>query len=79
MLLHNKPILFGLFAGITVLGLMLWRRAGWIAKSLLAPAMGISLIAAASAWLNPYEQMFHPFGAPRYITIQEAASILTTW
>ncbi len=72
VLLHNKPILFGLFAGIAVLGLMLWRRAGSIAKAVLATAMGISLIAAASAWLNPYEQMFHPFGAPRYITIQEA-------
>jgi len=72
VLLHNKPILFGLFAGITVTALILWRRAGWIAKSVLAPAIGVSLIAAASAWLNPYEQMFHPFGAPRYIAIQEA-------
>jgi len=72
VLLHNKPILFGLFTGITIAALLLWRRAGWIAKSLMGPAIGISLIAAVSAWINPYEHMFHPFGAPRYIAIKEA-------
>ncbi len=40
---------------------------------LLTPAMGIALIAAGAAWFNPYEQlMFHPFGEPRYVTIQQA-------
>ena len=35
--------------------------------------MGIALIAAAASWVNPYERMmFHPFGEPRYVTIQQA-------
>jgi len=70
---HNKPILVGLFCLITVFVLVVWRRAGWVARLVLAPATGIALIAAASGWFNPYEQlMFHPFGAPRYIAIQQA-------
>ena len=74
VLLHDKPILLLLFSLITILALLVWRRAGWIAKGFLVPAMGIALIAAVSAWFNPYEQMmFHPFGAPRYIPIQQAA------
>jgi hypothetical protein len=72
VLLHNKPILFVLFSVITVPGLLVWRGAGWIARLVLAPAMVIALIAAASAWFNPYEQMFHPFGALHYVTIQQA-------
>ena len=36
------------------------------------PALGF-LLAAVAAWVNPYEQMmFHPFGEPRYVTIQQA-------
>jgi hypothetical protein len=72
VLLHNKPILSVLFSVITVLGLLFWRGAGWIGRLVLAPAMVIALIAAASAWINPYEHMFHPFGAPHYVTIQQA-------
>ena len=72
--LHDKVILIALFLLLTMCALILWRRAGWIARLLLlAPAMAIALIATAASWVNPYEQlMFHPFGAPRYVTIQEA-------
>ena len=72
--LHDKPILFGLFLLIAICALFVWRRAGWVPRLLLlAPAMTIALLAAAAAWVNPYEQMmFHPFGEPRYVTIQQA-------
>jgi len=72
--LHDKVILFALFLLITLCALFAWRRAGWVARLLLlAPAMGMALIAAGAAWFNPYEQlMFHPFGEPRYLTIQQA-------
>jgi hypothetical protein len=71
--LHDKPILFGLFLLIAICALFAWRRAGWVARLLLAPATGIALLAAAAAWVNPYEQMmFRPFGEPRYVTIQQA-------
>jgi Protein of unknown function (DUF3179) len=73
--LHDKVILFALFLLITLCALFVWRHAGWVARLLLlAPAMGIALIAAGAAWFNPYEQlMFHPFGEPRYLSIQQAA------
>lgn len=72
--LHDKPILFGLFVLITVVALLIWRRAGWLARLLLlAPSTGIALLAAGAAWFNPYEQMmFHPVGEPHYVTIQQA-------
>jgi Protein of unknown function (DUF3179) len=72
--LHDKPILFGLFLLITICALLAWRRTGWVPRLLLlAPAMAIALIAAATAWVNPYEQMmFHPYGEPRYVTIPQA-------
>ena len=72
--LHDKVILFGLFLLITLCALYVWRRAGWVAKLLLlAPAMGVALIAAAAPWVNPFEQiMFHPLGEPRYVTVQQA-------
>lgn len=72
--LHDKLFLFALFLLITLCAVSVWRRAGWVARLLLlAPAMGIALIAAGAAWFNPYEQlMFHPFGEPRYVTIQQA-------
>jgi len=72
VLLHNKPILLGLFCFIATPAILLWRRSGWVAKIVLAPAVGISLLAAISAWFNPYELMFHPFGAPQYTTIEHA-------
>ena len=72
--LHDKAILVGIFLLIAMGVLFAWRRAGWVARLLLlAPAMGMALIAAAAAWVNPYEQMmFHPYGEPRYVTIQQA-------
>ncbi len=74
VLLHDKAILVGLFVLITMLALLVWRRAGWVARLLLlTPAVGIALIAAGAAWFNPYEQMlFHPIGEPHYVTIQQA-------
>jgi hypothetical protein len=72
--LHDKPILFGLFLLIAICALLAWRRAGLVPRLLLlGPAMGIALLAAVAAWVNPYEQMmFHPFGEPRYVAIQQA-------
>jgi hypothetical protein len=72
--LHDKVILFALFLLITLCALFVWRRAGWVARwLLLAPAVGMALIAAGAPWFNPFEQlMFHPFGEPRYVTIQQA-------
>lgn len=75
VLLHDKVILFALFHLVTMCALILWRRAGWAAKLLLAPGMAIALIAAGAPWVNPYEQlMFHPVGAPHYVTIQQAGA-----
>ena len=73
VLLHNKPILLGLFCLIAMPSIVVWRHAGWVAKLVLAPTICITLIAAVSAWINPYEQMFHPFGAPQYTTIERAS------
>ena len=72
--LHDKPILLGLFLLIAICVLFVWRRVGWVPRSfLLGPAMGIALLAVVAAWVNPYEQMmFHPFGEPRYVAIQQA-------
>lgn len=73
LMLHDKLVLLALFLLLTMCALVLWRRAGWLARLLLAPAMAIALIAAAVPWFNPYEQlMFHAFGAPSYVTIQQA-------
>jgi len=74
VMLHDKVILFALFLLLTTCALILWQRAGWVTRLLLAPAMAIGLIAAGAPWVNPYEQlMFHPFGPPRYITIEQAS------
>jgi hypothetical protein len=74
VIMHDKGILFAAFLLLTCCALLVWRRAGWVARVLLlTPAMGIALLAAAVAWVNPYEQlMFHAFGEPRYVTIQQA-------
>jgi uncharacterized protein DUF3179 len=74
VLLHDKAILVGLFLLITVLALLVWRRAGWITRLLLlTPAMGIALIAAGAGWFNPYEQlMFHALDEPHYVAMQQA-------
>jgi len=72
--LHDKAILLAIFALITILALLVWRRAGKLARLLiLAPAIAISLIAAGAPWFNPFEQMmFHAYGEPRYVAIQQA-------
>jgi hypothetical protein len=73
VLLHAKPILFGLFCLIALPAILVWRRSGWVAKLVLTPAIVISLLAAVSAWINPYEHMFHPFGAPQYTSIERSS------
>jgi hypothetical protein len=71
--LHDRAILLAIFALITILALLVWRRAGWVARLLLAPAMVVSLLAVCVSWFNPYERiMFHPYGEPRYVAIQQA-------
>ena len=71
--LHDKAILLAIFALITILAWFFWRRAGWVARLLLVPAMVVSLLAVGVSWFNPYEQMmFHPYGEPRYVAIQQA-------
>ena len=72
VMLHDKPILLGLFCVIAMPAVVLWRRCGWVAKILLTPTVVVSMFANISAWINPYEHMFHPFGAPQYITIEHA-------
>ncbi len=73
VLLHAKPILFVLALTITTLTFLVWRRAGWISRLLLIPAVGLVILAAVSARINPYEHMFHPFGAPHYVGAQLAS------
>jgi hypothetical protein len=71
--LHDNAILLVIFALITILALLVWRRAGWVARLLLVPAIIVSLLAVGVSWFNPYEQMmFHPYGEPRYVAIQQA-------
>jgi hypothetical protein len=72
VLLHNKPPSLILACLIVTLALLLWRRSGWMAKLLLAPAMGIAVLAAASTWINPFEHMFHPLGEPKYLAADRA-------
>ncbi len=72
VLLHNKPPSLILACVITALALLLWRPAGWIAKLLLAPAIGIAILAAASTWINPFEHMFHPLGEPKFLAADRA-------
>jgi hypothetical protein len=72
--LHDKAILLAIFALLTIIALLVWRRAGWVARFLLlAPAVAVSLLAVGVSWFNPYEQMlFHPYGEPRYVAVQQA-------
>jgi hypothetical protein len=72
-LLHDKPILSILGLTIAALALLVWRRAGWISRLFLVPSMALVALAAVSAWINPYEHMFHPFGEPHYIAAQLAS------
>jgi hypothetical protein len=67
VLQYNKPLSLVLALLITTLAVLLWRRAGWVARLFLVPTMGITILAAAATWINPYELMFHPFGEPKYL------------
>jgi hypothetical protein len=73
VLLHNRLPLLILAIVIAVFTFFLWRRTDWAAKLFLAPAASIAVIAASLSWINPYEQMFHPLGAPHYVPAQRAA------
>lgn len=73
VLLHDKPILVVLALTIAALVFLVWRRAGRITRLLLAPTAFLVILAAVSAWINPYEHMFHPFGEPHYIAAQQAS------
>jgi len=73
VLLYDKPLSLLLASLITALAFFLWRRSGWIAKVILVPAAGITILAAASTWINPYELMFHPLGEPSYLAAEMAA------
>jgi Protein of unknown function (DUF3179) len=73
VLLHDKPLLSILALAISALALLVWRRAGWISRLFLAPSIAFVVLGAVSAWINPYEHMFHPFGEPHYIAAQQAS------
>jgi hypothetical protein len=73
VLLYDKPILVGLFCLIAIPALMLWRRSGWVARVVLVPTVFIALLAAVSTWFNPEEIMFHPFGTPKYLSVDQAS------
>ena len=73
VLLHDKPLSLILAFVITALALLQWRRAGWPAKLLLASAVVVAILAAASTWINPFEHMFHPLGTPKYLAADRAA------
>jgi len=73
VLMHDKLPLLILALVISVVALRVWQHAGWISRVLLAPSMLLVVLAAVSAWINPYEHMFHPFGEPQYVTAQQAS------
>ena len=73
VLLHDKALSLIVASLLTALAPLLWRRAGWIAKLLLAPAMGVAVLAVALTWINPFEHMFHPLGEPTYLAAVRAA------
>jgi hypothetical protein len=73
VLLHDKALSLIAASLLMALALLLWRRAGWMAKLLLTPAIGLAVVAAISTWINPFEQMFHPLGEPTYLAADKAA------
>jgi hypothetical protein len=73
VLLHDRLLLLTFALAITALSLLLWRRAGWVSRLFLAPSILFVILAAVSAWINPYEHMFHPLGEPSYIVAQQAS------
>ena len=50
-----------------------------MAKLLLAPAMGVAVLAAISTWINPFELMFHPLGQPTYLAATRPRLTRTIW
>lgn len=73
VVLHDKPILIALVAVIATLTLLIWRRAGWVSRTVLGLSAVLAAIAVAAGWINPEEVMFHPFGQPKYVSAQLAA------
>ena len=67
VLQHDKLIVLIAAFVVIAVAVTLWRRSGWIGKSFLVPAMGITALAGVSVWINPYEKMFHPLGEPKYL------------
>lgn len=67
ILQHNKLLVLIAASAIVAIAILLWRRAGWIAKVFLVSATGIAVLAAISVWINPYEKMFHPVGEPKFL------------
>jgi len=72
VLLHNKSLVMLLTLALAACAFALWRGSGWIARTVLGTAMIVSLLAPVGTWINPYEQMFHPMGDPRFISIDQA-------
>jgi Protein of unknown function (DUF3179) len=72
VLLHNKPIVLLMTLVIVCCALVLWRGSGWVARTILGVAVTIGILATAGTWINPYEQMFHPMGDPRFISVNQA-------
>src|ERR1700748_265387 len=55
VILHYRPILLVVFVLLTAAALVAWQRARWVSRLLLlAPAMGMALLAAAASWVKPY-------------------------
>ena len=73
VLLHNKPLVLLLTLAVVAFALVLWRRSGWISKAVLGVAAILSLLATVGTWINPYEQMFHPAGDPKFLSLDQAA------
>jgi len=67
VLQHNKPPVLIATAVIIAIAILFWRRGRWIAKTLLVAATGVTVLAAVSVWINPYEKLFHPAGEPKYL------------
>ena len=71
--LHYKPILLIIALVVSALAMYFWRAAGVVSKFALASAAVIAILASAVSWINPYEHMFHPLGAPNYIAASQAS------
>jgi hypothetical protein len=72
VLLHNKPLVLLLTFAIVACALLLWRSSGWIARTVLGLAAIVGVLATVGTWINPYEQMFHPAGDPKFLSLDQA-------